>query len=58
MKAIASALKVACADLQERKTMLSRYQIKNYYKADDAVLIPFIREIVDAGSTYGLGIVG
>jgi putative transposase len=53
MRAIASALKVARSNLQERKAMSSHYQIKSYYKADDAVLIPFIREIVDVRSTYG-----
>jgi putative transposase len=53
MRAIASALRVARSNLQERKAMFSPCQIKNYYKADDAVLIPFIREIVDARTTYG-----
>lgn len=53
MRAIASALRVARSNLQERKGKSSSYRPKSYHKVDDAMLLPLIREIVDARATYG-----
>jgi transposase InsO family protein len=53
MKAIADAMGVARSHLIERTRAGERPACNRYNKADDAWLLPLIRELVDCRATYG-----
>ena len=58
MKAIADAVGVARSHLVEGVKMQAKLARTRYNKADDAWLLPLIRELVDGRMTYGYRRIG
>ena len=58
MKAIADAVGVARSHLVERVKTQAKLARTRYNKADDAWLLPLIRELVDGRMTYGYRRIG